>query len=75
MLKYEDANGALAKLEKYNHIPEDIEKEYRNLTMRRLRRSWKNRDCTAYIAAEYRIGVLLSKIFKTAGNLKNDCRI
>ena len=29
MLKYEDANGALAKLEKYNHIPEDIEKEYR----------------------------------------------
>ena len=29
MLKYEDANGTFAKLEKYNHIPEDIEKECR----------------------------------------------
>ena len=68
MLKYEDANGALAKLEKYNHIPEDIEKEYREFDYAQIAEILeKNRDCTAYIAAEYRIGVLLSKYLKQRG--------
>lgn len=65
MLKYEDANGVLAKLEKYNHIPEDIEKEYREFDYAQIAGILeRNKDCTAYIAAEYRIGVLLSKYLK-----------
>ena len=68
MLKYEDANGTFAKLEKYNHIPEDIEKECREFDYAQIAEILeKNRECTAYIAAEYRIGVLFSKYLKEHG--------
>ena len=60
--------GHLAKLEKYNHIPEDIEKECREFDYAQIAEILeKNRECTAYIAAEYRIGVLFSKYLKEHG--------
>lgn len=65
MLKYKAANGTLAKLEKYNHIPKDIEKEYREFDYTQIAEVVeKNKECTAYLAAEYRIGMLLSKYLK-----------
>lgn len=71
MLKYNNANGTLAKLEKYNHIPEDIGKEYREFDYTQIAEIMeRNKDCTAYLAAEYRIGMLLSQYLKQHGYSK-----
>lgn len=71
VLKYEDATGVFAKIENYNPTPENIEKEYREYNFKEfLQIIEENEDCTAYLATEYKLAVLLDRAAKKLGEKK-----
>ena len=65
MMQYEDVIGVFAKIENYNPTPEDIEKEYKEYNFKEfLQIIEENEDCTAFLAAEYKMAVLLDRAAK-----------
>ena len=65
IMKYSEVRGVFEKIEKYNPTPEDVGKEYKEFDYAEIEQIIeRNQDCTAYFAAEYKMGVLLSRVLK-----------
>ena len=68
VMEYQDASGVFAKVESYDPAPEDLDKEYKKFDFEELDRLLElNQDCTAFLAAEYKLAVLLSRAIKRRG--------
>lgn len=65
ILEYQDVKSVFEQMSKYNPTPEDVGKEYREFNLGEIEEIIKNNEeCTAFLAAEYKIGVLLRKGIK-----------
>ena len=65
ILKYDDVSGIFAKINTYNPAPENIGKEYKEFDFREIKTILETNDeCTAFLAAEHKIGVLLGRVMK-----------
>lgn len=68
IMSYGDVKGVFGKVEGYNPAPEDIGKEYKAFNFTEIEHIIEqNKDCTAFLAAEYKMGVLFSRVFKSQG--------
>ncbi|MDK2807346.1 MAG: GntR family transcriptional regulator, arabinose operon transcriptional repressor [Clostridiales bacterium] len=68
IMEYKDVKGIFAKIEGYNPAPEDVGKEYKEFDFAEMKHLIEqNMDCTAFLAAEYKMGVLLSRALKEMG--------
>ena len=68
IIQYEEVIGTFAKIESYNPTPEDIEKEYREYNISEFQQILReNSECTAYLAAEFKLAILLERAAKKLG--------
>ena len=62
ILAHKDCQGVIEKLEGYQTTPEVYEKDYVEANIERAKEIiQRQRECTAFFAVEYKIGVLLAK--------------
>lgn len=65
IMEHENSKGVLETVEQYNPAPENVDEEYKRFDYSQLEAIVrKNEDATAYIAAEYRLGLFLNKYLK-----------
>lgn len=71
MMQHKSANGILEKIDNYNPAPENVDLEYQEFDYSQMNDMIeRNKECTAFIAAEYRLGLFLSRALKQKGLTK-----
>lgn len=65
VMEYPDVTGIAVQVENYNPAPEDIAEEYQNYDFTEMEQILeKNPDCTAFLATEYKLGVLMQAVLE-----------
>lgn len=65
ILEYQDVKGTFEQMDTYNPTPEDVGKEYRAFNLDEIEHIIRNNEeCTAFLAAEYKIGALFRRAVK-----------
>lgn len=65
IVQYDNVQGKSAQIFGYQTIPEEQQEEYRDIHLNEVKKIVKQQqDCTAFFAAEYRIGIMLKKALK-----------
>lgn len=63
VMEYPEVTGFAAQIENYNPAPEDIAEEYQDYDFTEMEQILEqNPDCTAFLATEYKLGVLMQAV-------------